>query len=182
MGDGGLESDAGYWADVICNQLTTQPVNRSFLSKLFAWKWISTVADIDPTNIFPHIDKVKNNDDFGPTAYDNTHKAGVIPIGKQPVTVDVIRASSPSSIAPGQRLSVGMFSGGWLDINYTYQGINALHNQVIKDTARAFSIPLTVKLHQLTGPCAFGSNAYFFDGARVPFIRIGDSLTKMLLG
>lgn len=44
------------------------------------------------------------------------------------------------------------------------------------------TVPLIVKTNQLAGPITSGRNAFFYDGVRVPFIRIADSFYRILLG
>lgn len=50
--DGQLEDHvSGCWTDVWCDQLLTQPVNRSLCKWVFPWRWVSTVADVHPVRI-----------------------------------------------------------------------------------------------------------------------------------
>eukprot|EP00915_Cephaloidophora_sp_WS-2016_P003708 GHVH01004989.1.p1 GENE.GHVH01004989.1~~GHVH01004989.1.p1 ORF type:complete len:1042 (+),score=117.90 GHVH01004989.1:263-3388(+) len=181
--DGILESTSGYFNDVLCDQLTTSPVNRSFYGKVFNWRWISTVADIEPVDIHPRIHKVKNNDTFAPyDYYAAPHHAGDVPIGKVPMAVNLVRARKVPSLTPGARLSSGLLSTNWIDLLMTFQAVVSVHNQVLTSTGRALTMPLTVKTHQLAGPLCNGSNAYFYDGCKIPFARIGDSLYRVILG
>eukprot|EP00921_Rhytidocystis_pertsovi_P002627 GHVQ01004524.1.p1 GENE.GHVQ01004524.1~~GHVQ01004524.1.p1 ORF type:complete len:1190 (-),score=135.20 GHVQ01004524.1:768-4337(-) len=47
------ELEDGYWCDATCDQLQTEPANRSICRYLFPWRWSSTVADIQPVSIAP---------------------------------------------------------------------------------------------------------------------------------
>jgi len=184
--DGILESNAGYWSDVVCDQMTTSPVNRSFFGKLFNWRWIASVADIEPRNIHPKILNVKNNDTFAPyDYYAGAYHGSDVPIGKIPQVVDIVRARTVGrvgQISPGHRLTAGLLRTNWIDLLMTYQSVVAVHDQVNMDTGRNVSMPLTVKTHQLAGPLTNGSNAYFYDGCRIPFARIGDNIFRVFLG
>lgn len=53
--------------------------------------------------------------------------------------------------------------------------------QVNAETGQ-FTVPLIVKTSQLSGPLASGRHAFFYDGSRVPFIRIADFLYRILVG
>ncbi|KAH0479635.1 MAG: hypothetical protein KVP17_005163 [Porospora cf. gigantea B] len=180
--DGELEDEAGYWNDVVCDQLTTHPVNRSLCKWFFNWKWISTVADLEPVNIHPNLFKRKHQDVYPPQEYGHSHSETSFPQAKTPKTVEVVRTRKAMSVFPGQRLIAGLLRTQWLDILFTYQGLIRLHTEVVCDTGRELIVPVTVKTHQLTGPVTAGANAYFFDGARVPFVRVFDSFFRVLLG
>lgn len=151
--DGELEDEAGYWSDMTCDQLLTQPVNRSLFKWFFPWRWVSTVADVDPVNISPRMFSRGDEENEGlypVNEYSRAHKEGNYPLGKNPKTVDVFRTMMPSTFCPGQRLIAGLLRTSWLDVLFTYEGLTKFHTHIIKDSGRDFAVPLTVKTCQLT--------------------------------
>lgn len=151
--DGELDDEAGYWSDVICNQLLTQPVNRSLFKWFFPWRWVSTVADVDPVNICPRMftrGDEENGIVYAPNEYHRAHKEGSYPLGKSPKTVDVYRTMRASSLCPGQRLISGLLRTSWLDVLFTYQGLTKFHSFMAEESRREFVVPLTVKTCQLS--------------------------------
>eukprot|EP00914_Ancora_sagittata_P021487 GHVO01042516.1.p1 GENE.GHVO01042516.1~~GHVO01042516.1.p1 ORF type:complete len:1077 (+),score=123.27 GHVO01042516.1:40-3270(+) len=184
--DGELEDESGYWSDVYCDQLNTQPVNRSLFKQLFPWQWVSTVADIERVNISPN-SLARNSDDIESMRSAHTlypakaFRDGTdYPMGKNPKTVEAYRTRPPGVFCPGQRLVAGLLRTQWLDLLFTFEGLSRFHTEVSK-SGEFFVVPLTVKTCQLQGPITTGRYCFFFDGARVPFIRILDSLFKILI-
>ena len=118
---------------------------------------------------------------FPPARLARGHKEAAYPLAKNPQIVEVTRSRAPGGPCKGQRLVAGLLRTQWLDVLFTYQGLNRFHSQVNHDTG-SFSIPLIAKTSQLSGPIASGKNAFFYDGARIPFIRIGDFLYRILIG
>lgn len=184
--DGELEDEAGYWSDIHCDQLLTQPVNRSLFKWFFPWRWVSTVGDIEPVNICPRAfargADEENGDLFPVNEFHRTHKESTYPLGKNPKPVDVMRTMPPSALCPGQRLIAGLMRTQWVDILFSYQALTKFHTYMADETGRDFAVPLTVKTCQLTGPVTGGANHFFYDGARVPFIRIGDTIFRLVIG
>eukprot|EP01055_Gregarina_sp_Pseudo9_P001921 Gregarina_sp_Pseudo_9__1920@NODE_231_length_3495_cov_27_809028_g215_i0_p1_GENE_NODE_231_length_3495_cov_27_809028_g215_i0NODE_231_length_3495_cov_27_809028_g215_i0_p1_ORF_typecomplete_len1069_score328_66Cadherinlike/PF12733_7/0_0039Cadherinlike/PF12733_7/0_58Cadherinlike/PF12733_7/7_3e03_NODE_231_length_3495_cov_27_809028_g215_i02273433 len=179
--DGSLEDESGYWMDVTADQLLTQPVNRSLCKGFFPYRWISTVADVVPLSLSQALFSSNTQDLFPPQKYSRAHKEAAYPLAKNPQVVEVVRTRAPGGPCKGQRLISGLLRSQWLDILFTYQGLTRFHSQIYNETG-SFVVPLIVKTSQLSGPIASGKNAFFFDGARVPFIRIADFLYRLLVG
>eukprot|EP01069_Polyplicarium_translucidae_P004942 Polyplicarium_translucidae@DN2691_c0_g1_i1.p1 len=185
--DGELEDESGYWSDVICDQLNTQPVNRSLFKSIFPWQWISTVADVEQVNISPQL--FSRGDDMESVRSAHTlyparaFRDGTdYPMGKNPKTVEAYRTRAPGLFCPGQRLISGLLRTQWLDMLFTFEGLSKFHTEVVKTSGDDFVVPLTVKTCQLQGPITTGRYCFFFDGARVPFIRVLDTSFKMVVG
>lgn len=158
--DGELEDEAGFWSDAYCDQLLSQPVNRSLCKCFFPWRWVSTVADIHPVKLFEG--RFLRNEEEGlvypPNEYQRSHREGQYPLGKNPKTVDIYRTMRPNPLCPGQRLIAGLLRTQWLDVLFTYEGLTKFHTYTIEDCGRPFDISLTVKTCQLTVRIIFHVN------------------------
>eukprot|EP00923_Selenidium_pygospionis_P059392 GHVN01104497.1.p1 GENE.GHVN01104497.1~~GHVN01104497.1.p1 ORF type:complete len:998 (-),score=210.37 GHVN01104497.1:437-3430(-) len=161
----------GQWIDSVCTQLTTEPTSRALapLDRLFEWKWVSTVADIIPVHIKsdPLMSQSLQSPEVSTT--------------QSPHQVTVVNARSPAMCCRQQRLVAGLFTTSWLDILFTYEALTSL-NSAAREVTDDTQIPLTVKRSQLTGPIAGGRLFFFFDGARMPFIRVCEILLRLFFG
>lgn len=172
------DSQSGYWVDVHPDQLVTQPVNRSLFSSFFPFQWITTAADIKPVSI---AQALFSQEVYPPQEMKTSHVAPSYPHSNNPQIVEVINTRAPSCIIGGQRLICGLLRTRWLDVLFTYEGLTKFHSSSSEERG-PLSVPLLVKTSQLSGPVAAGPLAFFFDGTRVPFIRIADFLYRAILG
>eukprot|EP00918_Siedleckia_nematoides_P042692 GHVU01093293.1.p1 GENE.GHVU01093293.1~~GHVU01093293.1.p1 ORF type:complete len:850 (+),score=166.08 GHVU01093293.1:130-2550(+) len=177
---GEILDETGYWSDASCDQLTTEPANRSLFRWIFPWKWVSTVADIDPVVL-------STGDATGAlltykNSFNSPGEAPNYPMGKTPQTVEVNQARSPGMCCPQQRLVAGLMRTSWLDILFTYQALTRFHASASDALGGEAVVPLTVKTCQLTGPLTGGRLCFFFDGVRLPFVRIAELVLRLLIG
>lgn len=174
--DGPLEDEGGRWMDVTNDQLLTQPTNRSLCRTLFPFMWVSAVADIVPQTL-PARPGMSH---YPPKIFSAApHKQLADYVNtKNPFMVTVLRTRSPKSIFSSRHLVAGLFRTKWLDVLMTYE---ALTNLVSLPTPRS-TVPLLIKIGQLAGPITHGYLAFFFDGVRAPFVRIGDSFYRLAVG
>ncbi|EZG51528.1 putative transmembrane protein [Gregarina niphandrodes] len=177
----------GYWSDLECDQLLTQPVNRGLLGNCFEYRWVSTVADIKPTTISAY-ETTSSRHSYSSSAEESglnpvpklkkAHRVAGYPLAKNPQVVLVEQARKPCVCFRGDSLVAGVLRTKWLDILFTYEGLTKFLEADQAETP----VPLLVKTHQLAGPITNGANAFFFDGARVPFIRVAETLWKLAMG
>lgn len=178
--DGELEDESGYWADAYNDQLLTQPVNRSLCRGFFPYRWISTVADITPVAVTQLLPR-NNGAVYPPDLYAKANDS-IMVSSKTPQIVEVIKSRAPNGLCAGQRLVAGLLRSQWLDFLFTYEVLTKFHSLIDRHGEGNVSIPLVVKTSQLSGPITSGRQAFFFDGARIPFIRIADFVYKMIVG
>eukprot|EP01071_Lankesteria_metandrocarpae_P004664 Lankesteria_metandrocarpae@DN3649_c0_g1_i1.p1 len=185
--ENGFTNPGGYWTDAVCDQVATEPANRSIFS-FFEWKWTSAVGDIDPVQVAPG-GRGEYDDDANSMAssktslrhdqiYAGTQKYAM---AKSPKSVEIYRTRAPGLCCPGQRLMVGLFPTQWLDLVMSYHAVTKFYAQAVRDQDDCY-IPLVVKTHQLQGPITAGRNAFFFDGVRVPFCKIADCIFRLAIG
>eukprot|EP01071_Lankesteria_metandrocarpae_P007053 Lankesteria_metandrocarpae@DN4562_c1_g1_i2.p1 len=192
MESGIVDEEEGYWSDVVCDQLNTHAVNRGLLPRyVLPWKWMSTVADIEPIVIWgdrPRTFRRSMESSTGGDT-DTTTKSELLlggsdapPLGGSSTTVEVKRTRAPGMLCPGQRMVAGLVRFDWIDVLFTFQSMTHYHSQIVADTGRPYSFPVTAKVSQLQGPFSSGRFCFFFDGIRVPFIKIEDSLFRAGVG
>eukprot|EP00923_Selenidium_pygospionis_P007211 GHVN01012365.1.p1 GENE.GHVN01012365.1~~GHVN01012365.1.p1 ORF type:complete len:1002 (-),score=158.24 GHVN01012365.1:416-3421(-) len=175
-----IHDESGYWLDAKCNQLNTEPTNRSIFPAILPWKWVSTVADIEEVTI-----KGEQGSGGLLTHEEAFEEAGREPsynLGKSPQSVEVNKTRHPGTCCPQQRLVSGLLRTQWLDVLFTYQGLTKFHSSAVRSYGDNTVVPLTVKTCQLTGPIAGGRLFFFFDGARMPFIRVAEILFRYTIG
>lgn len=196
--------EAGFWADAECDQLYTEPTNRSFCRTLFPWRWVSTVADIEPVSIMgsgarlpdtsagslasTQHEEEQDASDSGPSPFLEGFKSygdvggDICQVGKTPRNVEIRTTRAPSKLScTGQKLVAGLFRSQWLDILFTYESLTNLCAYAEKHGVRT-QIPLTIKTHQLTGPLSGGYLCFYFNGIRIPFVRPGEFTFRVVLG
>ncbi|EZG45314.1 putative transmembrane protein [Gregarina niphandrodes] len=177
--DGQLEDESGYWADAMADQLLTQPVNRTRMRSLFPFTWVSPVADIVPQSVV----SAQPDTVYGPHKYRaQNYQEASYGLGKTPHVVEVVRCRKPGGLCRGQRLVAGLLRTNWLDVLFTYESLTQFHANVTKNSGSSVVIPCVAKTSQLSGPFAGGRAMFFFDGARIPFIRIADCFYRLIVG
>eukprot|EP00922_Rhytidocystis_sp_ex-Travisia-forbesii_P071463 GHVS01106639.1.p1 GENE.GHVS01106639.1~~GHVS01106639.1.p1 ORF type:complete len:1252 (-),score=153.91 GHVS01106639.1:682-4437(-) len=230
--DDDKEMETGYWSDVVCDQLHSEPANRSLCRSLFPWRWSSTVADIEPLALLapttghtngsrgsagsvatttpqdvddtilssgPMLPLQHNNNNtdgrlgnaFGVTQqsiapdsnHSNTRVCDDVPMSKVPRNVEVVRTRKPNGrwCRVGHQLVCGLFRTKWLDVLFTYESLTKMYAYGAAHGVHT-TIPLTVKTHQLAGAITNGYLCFFFDGVRIPFVRCGEFLFRVIVG
>lgn len=112
-----------------------------------------------------------------------SHTQATYALAKTPAIVDVVRCRKPGGFCRGQRLIAGLLRTDWLDLLFTYQSLTTFHAHSRNRTSPGPSvIPCVAKNSQLSGPLSGGRAMFFFDGSRIPFIRIADCLYRLTVG
>eukprot|EP00922_Rhytidocystis_sp_ex-Travisia-forbesii_P071466 GHVS01106642.1.p1 GENE.GHVS01106642.1~~GHVS01106642.1.p1 ORF type:complete len:1118 (-),score=186.88 GHVS01106642.1:365-3646(-) len=182
------EAEAGYWSDAVCDQLNTEPANRSLCRSLFPWHWSSTVGDIEPTALVVATrttsagSAATTTDGDSPLDDGRRDTSSGVPISKQPRTVEVVRTRKPNArCCRGHQLLCGLFRTQWLDVLFTYGSLTNVYAYSQEHSVHT-TVPLTVKTHQLAGAITSGYLCFFFDGVRIPFVRCGEFLFRLVIG
>ncbi|PHJ25080.1 transmembrane protein, partial [Cystoisospora suis] len=194
----GTDDRAGYWCDRVCDQLQSEPINWTVCQCTPAGKWLAPAARIaavaldeqglqsagigDSSSTY-EAEKQQLREELWFLRHD-------APVGSTAVDVDAIDSyhghatTTATTLVPCVRdLSIGIVRFEWLDILFSVHTLNAVLTHLKQSflTRTGFTLPLTVKLNQLSGPITSGSLGLFFE-LRTPCARIFEGITRSLLG
>lgn len=147
-------------------------------------RWVSTVADIVPLSLPQSLFSASKNSSglYAPDKLHKGHQAASYPLAKNPQVVEVIKTRHANCGFEGHRLAAGLLRTKWLDMLMTFQAMTLLYTSAVVERGSAFSVSLIVKTAQLSGPITHGKDSFFYDGARIPFIRVADAIYRLLIG